>query len=68
MIYRKGKAAETSSSEEEESSEDEAVTPSTPKPKYELEEFVLAKFGKHLYLGKVPCCVPSTHTYTLTQQ
>ena len=50
---RKGKAAEESSSEEEASSEDEAVTPSTPKPKYELEVLVLAKSGKHLYVGKV---------------
>jgi hypothetical protein len=65
MIYRKGKAAETSSSEEEESSEDEAVTPSTPKPKYELEEFLLAKFGKHLYLGKV--CPVAYIVYTHTQ-
>ena len=56
MIHWKGKAAETSSSEEEESSEDEAVT-----PKYDLEEFVLAKFGKHLYLGKVTMFVLRTH-------
>jgi len=49
----KDKAAEASSSEEEESSEDEEITPSTPKPKYELEVLVLAKSGKHLYVGKV---------------
>jgi hypothetical protein len=39
--------------EVEESSKDEELTKSTPAPKYELEEFVLAKFGKRLYVGKV---------------
>ena len=49
----KDKAAVESSSEEEVSSEEEEITTSTPKPKYELEVLVLAKSGKHFYVGKV---------------
>ena len=41
-----------SSSSEDETSEDEEVTEATPKPKFALEELVLAKYGSQFYLGK----------------
>jgi len=40
------------SSSEDETSEDEAVTEETPKPRHELEQFVLVKHGKQYYLAK----------------
>ena len=43
---RRGDAKESSS--EEESSEDEVVTQDTPKPRHELEAFILVKHGKQV--------------------